>query len=168
MHLFSPVEMHPYLFQEPLLRNVLPYKTACGILLGLEVEGGSGWIWVKLAFRWSPSIVVVVEEKKGRVAAIYARHVRSHWLSLCFCVIRKYSVSLSHARCHGSALTEEQGRGNAAPVTLPTVCLLERHVASAATSGSSQEESDSVSVACGWGRAMLGAALEDRIEKVEP
>lgn len=140
---------------------------------------------MKLAFRWSPSpsswwwkipstvLLTLLKatsnrggEKKGRVAEIYARHVRSHWLSLCFCVIRKYSVSLSHARCHGSALTEEQGRGNAAPVTLPTVCLLERHVASAATSGSSQEESDSVSVACGWGRAMLGAALEDRIEKV--
>lgn len=42
MHLFSPVEMHLYLFQEPLLRNVLPYETACGILLGLEVEGSSG------------------------------------------------------------------------------------------------------------------------------
>lgn len=97
------------------------------------------------------------KKKEGwSVAAIYAKRVRSHWLSLCSCVIRKYSVSLSHARCHGSALTEERGRKNAAPVTLPTLYLLERHLASAATSASSQEESDSVSVACGWGEEDVG------------
>lgn len=62
-------------------------------------------------------------------------------------------VSLESTAFHWvtpAAAAQPWRRRREEPVTLPTVCLLERHVASAATSASSQEESDSVSVACGW------------------